>query len=100
MCAAILGPMDPLAVPLPHGTEVMTRVDRLVGEQRVHRKPRRSSSAGAIPMSEHWLVTTTDQRVAHDDAAGTPASYARTTGDATHRHQYVGLDLVAQRDLG
>ncbi|AGP32812.1 DNA polymerase beta superfamily protein [Sorangium cellulosum] len=27
--------LDPLAVPLPHGTEVTTRVDRLVGERRV-----------------------------------------------------------------
>ncbi|WP_437315249.1 DNA polymerase beta superfamily protein [Sorangium sp. So ce385] len=27
--------LDPLAVPLPHGTEVTTRVDRLLGERRV-----------------------------------------------------------------
>lgn len=28
---------DPLAVPLPHGTEVTTRVDRLAGEREVRR---------------------------------------------------------------
>jgi hypothetical protein len=31
--------LDSRAVPLPHGTEVVTRVDRIVGERRV---PRRS----------------------------------------------------------
>jgi hypothetical protein len=30
-----LGPIDPRAVPLPNGTEVTTRVDRVVGEGRV-----------------------------------------------------------------
>ncbi|HEY3355899.1 MAG TPA: nucleotidyltransferase domain-containing protein [Polyangia bacterium] len=30
-----LSHLDPLAVPLPHGTEVTTRVDRLVGERRI-----------------------------------------------------------------
>lgn len=30
-----LAPIDPLAVPLPHGTEVTTRVDRLIGSRRV-----------------------------------------------------------------
>ncbi|HET9594061.1 MAG TPA: nucleotidyltransferase domain-containing protein, partial [Anaeromyxobacteraceae bacterium] len=30
-----LAPIDPLAVPLPHGTEVTTRVDRMAGERRV-----------------------------------------------------------------
>jgi RNA repair pathway DNA polymerase beta family len=30
-----LGAIDPLAVPLPHGTEVTTRVPRLVGERRI-----------------------------------------------------------------
>ncbi len=27
--------LDPLTVPLPNGTEVVTRVDRLLGERRV-----------------------------------------------------------------
>ena len=30
-----LEPLDPRAVPLPHGTEVVTRVDRVLGERRV-----------------------------------------------------------------
>src|SRR5262252_2636324 len=30
-----LGDVDPLTVPLPTGTEVTTRVDRVVGERRV-----------------------------------------------------------------
>lgn len=30
-----LAPIDPLSVPLPHGTEVTTRVERLVGDRRV-----------------------------------------------------------------
>lgn len=30
-----LAPFDPLAVPLPHGTEVTTRVERLAGDRRV-----------------------------------------------------------------
>jgi len=30
-----LGPLDPLSVPLPHGTEVTTRVPRALGERRV-----------------------------------------------------------------
>jgi hypothetical protein len=30
-----LSQLDPLAVALPHGTEVVTRVDRLIGERRV-----------------------------------------------------------------
>jgi RNA repair pathway DNA polymerase beta family len=30
-----LAPIDPLAIPLPHGTEVTTRVDRLAGNRRV-----------------------------------------------------------------
>src|SRR5689334_9848878 len=30
-----LAELDPLSVPLPHGTEVSTRVDRVVGERRV-----------------------------------------------------------------
>ncbi len=30
-----LASLDPQAVPLPHGTEVVTRVDRIVGERRV-----------------------------------------------------------------
>lgn len=30
-----LAPIDPLSVPLPHGTEVTTRVERLAGERRV-----------------------------------------------------------------
>ncbi len=30
-----LAPIDPLAVPLPHGTEVTTRVERLAGDRRV-----------------------------------------------------------------
>jgi hypothetical protein len=30
-----LGAIDPLAVPLPHGTEVTTRVERLFGDRRV-----------------------------------------------------------------
>src|SRR3954469_11208103 len=30
-----LGNIDPLAVPLPHGTEVSTRVEKLVGDQRI-----------------------------------------------------------------
>ena len=30
-----LGPIDPLSVRLPHGTEVTTRVDRLAGERRI-----------------------------------------------------------------
>ena len=30
-----LGDIDPLAVPLPHGTEVSTRVERVVGDRRI-----------------------------------------------------------------
>lgn len=30
-----LAPIDPLSVPLPHGTEVTTRVERLAGDRRV-----------------------------------------------------------------
>lgn len=30
-----LAPIDPLAVPLPHGTEVTTRVERITGDRRV-----------------------------------------------------------------
>jgi hypothetical protein len=30
-----LGHLDARAVPLPHGTEVVTRIDRIVGERRV-----------------------------------------------------------------
>src|SRR6266404_4243739 len=30
-----LGNIDPLAVPLPHGTEVCTRVEKLVGDRRI-----------------------------------------------------------------
>ena len=30
-----LAPIDPLAVPLPHGTEVTTRVERLAGDRRI-----------------------------------------------------------------
>ena len=30
-----LSSIDPLSVPLPHGTEVTTRVDRLLGERKI-----------------------------------------------------------------
>ena len=30
-----LVPLDERAVPLPHGTEVVTRVDRILGERRI-----------------------------------------------------------------